>query len=42
MRNVHQRLVLYYGEPHGLRIVSEAGRGTEISFTLPNDSDYKE
>ncbi|WP_342563085.1 sensor histidine kinase [Paenibacillus sp. FSL R7-0345] len=42
MRNVHQRLVLYYGERHGLRIVSEAGRGTEISFTLPNDSDYKE
>ncbi|WP_372238281.1 sensor histidine kinase [Paenibacillus sp. FSL R7-0273] len=41
MRNVHQRLVLYYGEQHGLRIASEEGKGTEISFTIPNDSDYK-
>ncbi|WP_341872597.1 sensor histidine kinase [Paenibacillus camerounensis] len=42
MRNVHQRLVLYYGEQHGLRIESEEGEGTEISFTIPNDSDYKQ
>lgn len=42
MRNVHQRLVLYYGEQHGLRIASEEGRGTEISFSIPNDSDYKQ
>ncbi|MNB81159.1 Sensor histidine kinase YpdA [compost metagenome] len=41
MRNVHQRLVLYYGEQYGLRIASEEGIGTEISFTIPNDSDYK-
>ncbi|CAM4331148.1 sensor histidine kinase [Paenibacillus typhae] len=42
MRNVHQRLVLYYGEQYGLKIASEEGRGTEISFSIPNDSDYKQ
>ncbi|MNE66280.1 Sensor histidine kinase YpdA [compost metagenome] len=42
MRNVHQRLVLYYGEKHGLKIASEEGRGTEISFSIPNDNDYKQ
>ncbi|WP_249900781.1 histidine kinase [Paenibacillus sp. PK3_47] len=41
LRNVHQRLVLYYGEQHGLKIVSTDGQGTEISFSIPFDSDYK-
>lgn len=36
LRNVHQRLVLSYGEEHGLHIVSERGAGTEISFTIPD------
>ncbi|GJM83014.1 hypothetical protein HMSSN139_55100 [Paenibacillus sp. HMSSN-139] len=35
LRNVHQRLVLSYGEEHGLQISSEYGEGTEISFTIP-------
>lgn len=35
LRNVHQRLVLSYGEEHGLKIFSEYGRGTEFSFTIP-------
>ncbi|WP_018752618.1 sensor histidine kinase [Paenibacillus sanguinis] len=35
LRNVHQRLVLSYGEQHGLHIVSMLGQGTQISFTLP-------
>ncbi|CAM4314267.1 sensor histidine kinase [Paenibacillus phoenicis] len=35
LRNVHQRLVLSYGEEHGLQIVSEYGVGTKISFTIP-------
>ncbi|WP_339816986.1 sensor histidine kinase [Paenibacillus sp. FSL R7-0216] len=35
LRNVHQRLVLSYGEEHGLRIVSEYGIGTEFTFTIP-------
>ncbi|QSF44498.1 sensor histidine kinase [Paenibacillus tianjinensis] len=42
MRNVHQRLVMYYGEEHGLKITSEEGRGTEIFFSIPHDSDYKQ
>ncbi|MNN60493.1 Sensor histidine kinase YpdA [compost metagenome] len=42
MRNVHQRLVLYYGEQHGLNITSEEGKGTEIAFSIPHDSDYKQ
>ncbi|MEK4512223.1 sensor histidine kinase [Paenibacillus sp. FSL K6-2524] len=35
LRNVHQRLVLSYGEEHGLNITSEYGKGTEILFTIP-------
>lgn len=35
LRNVHQRLVLSYGEEHGLDITSEYGNGTEIIFTIP-------
>lgn len=35
LRNVHQRLVLSYGEEHGLKISSQQGVGTEISFTIP-------
>ncbi|MGZ7442254.1 sensor histidine kinase [Paenibacillus sp. TH7-28] len=35
LRNVHQRLVLSYGEEHGLQIASTPGSGTEITFTLP-------
>ncbi|MDU2240784.1 MAG: sensor histidine kinase [Paenibacillus sp.] len=38
LRNVHQRLVLSYGEEHGLRIKSDYGVGTEISFTIPSGS----
>ncbi|MEK3881813.1 histidine kinase [Paenibacillus sp. PL2-23] len=34
LRNVHQRLVMTYGEAHGLRIASEYGQGTTFSFTL--------
>ncbi|WP_438446101.1 sensor histidine kinase [Gorillibacterium sp. sgz5001074] len=35
LRNVHQRLVLSYGEQVGLRIDSGAGTGTRISFRVP-------
>ncbi len=41
LRNVHQRLVLYYGEKHGLNIESEEGKGTKIYFSIPGDSDFK-
>lgn len=36
LRNVHQRLVLSYGEEHGLHIASTPGSGTEIAFTIPS------
>lgn len=42
LRNVHQRLLLYYGEQQGLKIISEEGKGTEITFSIPYDSDYKQ
>ncbi|WP_058303151.1 sensor histidine kinase [Gorillibacterium timonense] len=35
LRNVHQRLILTYGERSGLTIDSEPGRGTRIYFSLP-------
>ncbi|MNF08743.1 Histidine kinase-, DNA gyrase B-, and HSP90-like ATPase [compost metagenome] len=35
LRNVHQRLVLSYGEDHGLKITSVNGKGTQIRFTIP-------
>lgn len=35
VRNVHQRIRLYYGEAYGLQIESEAGKGTHIRFRIP-------
>jgi two-component system sensor histidine kinase YesM len=35
MRNVHQRLLLLYGEAYGITIISEAGAGTRIHFIIP-------
>ncbi|SFF21394.1 two-component system, sensor histidine kinase YesM [Paenibacillus catalpae] len=33
--NVHRRIVLMYGEPYGLRISSEAGKGTTVIIAIP-------
>lgn len=41
LRNVQQRLTLYYGEAHGLRITSREGEGTQIAFSVPVDSDWR-
>ncbi|WP_238653055.1 sensor histidine kinase [Paenibacillus piscarius] len=41
LRNVQQRLTLYYGEAHGLRITSREGEGTQISFSVPVDSEWR-
>ncbi|ASA25373.1 sensor histidine kinase [Paenibacillus donghaensis] len=35
LRNVHQRLQLFYGEVYGLEIHSEAGSWTTVFMTLP-------
>lgn len=35
LRNVHQRLVMIYGEACGLTIQSELGSGTRITFEIP-------
>lgn len=40
LRNVHQRLILYYGQEHGLRIKSLEGKGTQITFSIPTGSEF--
>src|SRR5690625_984917 len=39
LKNVHQRLQLLYGEKSGLRIKSELGIGTEVSFLIHNEEE---
>ncbi|GGG11215.1 cache domain-containing sensor histidine kinase [Paenibacillus abyssi] len=35
VRNVHERLLLLYGEPYGVTITSEIGGGTRVRIKLP-------
>ena len=43
VRNVHERIRLYYGEPWGLQIESTPGQGTRITLRLPaEDAQQKE
>ncbi len=35
VRNVHDRLILLYGEPYGVTITSEPGEGTRVKIKLP-------
>lgn len=43
VRNVHERIRLYYGEPWGLQIDSEPGQGTRITLRIPaQDTQQKE
>ncbi|MGG1638535.1 cache domain-containing sensor histidine kinase [Paenibacillus sp. NRS-1760] len=35
LRNVHQRLVMIYGDGYGLTLTSELGAGTRITFEIP-------
>ncbi|WP_339220357.1 histidine kinase [Paenibacillus sp. FSL H8-0332] len=37
LRNVQQRLTLYYGAEHGLSISSREGEGTRITFSIPKE-----
>lgn len=35
LRNVHERIQLYFGEEYGLTILSQEGKGTKVIFTMP-------
>ncbi|MDG0791049.1 sensor histidine kinase [Cohnella ginsengisoli] len=35
LRSVHERVRLYFGEMHGVRIESEPGKGTRVTILLP-------
>jgi two-component system sensor histidine kinase YesM len=35
IRNVHDRLILLYGEPYGVTITSTPGQGTKVSIKIP-------
>ncbi|MDY3919670.1 MAG: sensor histidine kinase [Candidatus Limivivens sp.] len=35
LKNIHSRIVLYYGEGYGLEVKSKIGSGTEITLRLP-------
>ncbi|WP_446686261.1 sensor histidine kinase [Neobacillus cucumis] len=35
VRNVHERIQLIYGEPYGVNISSELGKGTKVRISLP-------
>jgi sensor histidine kinase YesM len=37
LSNVHQRLQSLFGPPGGLRIDSAPGRGTKVSFWVPEE-----
>ncbi|RTE02354.1 cache domain-containing sensor histidine kinase [Paenibacillus whitsoniae] len=36
--NIHQRIRLNYGEPYGLSVWSEPGKGTRVTLTFPYDA----
>jgi two-component system sensor histidine kinase YesM len=42
LRNVHQRLIMLFGEDSGLQIASSSGEGTRISFEIPMGGHFHE
>lgn len=41
LSNIHQRIRLQYGEPYGLLINSEKGKGTKVTLILPTGQENK-
>ncbi|MCL2812478.1 MAG: sensor histidine kinase [Clostridia bacterium] len=37
LKNIHHRLMLYYGPQHGLTIDSEPGKGTRVTVSVPGE-----
>lgn len=42
VKNVHQRVRLYYGEPYGLTIESEPNQGSTFTLTFPWSTEERE
>ncbi|MCT2194202.1 sensor histidine kinase [Paenibacillus sp. p3-SID1389] len=42
LRNVHERIRLFYGPPYGLEIDSSLGKGTTVSLTIPYPADVEQ
>lgn len=38
--NVHQRIILNYGSPYGLSVLSQVGRGTCVTVSLPTGTQH--
>ena len=41
LRNVHQRIQLYFGKAYGLKIISERDQGTIVRIHLPKTEEVK-
>ncbi len=41
LRNVHQRLQLYYGTEYGLRVISSEHIGTQVEISMPRKSNKR-
>jgi two-component system sensor histidine kinase YesM len=37
LRNVHQRIRLFYGDGYGIKIYSKSGNGTRVEIILPGN-----
>ncbi|WDU83497.1 sensor histidine kinase [Caloramator sp. Dgby_cultured_2] len=42
LKNINDRLKIYYGEGATLNIFSENGAGTKVSFEVPKEGVYAE
>ncbi|MDO5022239.1 MAG: histidine kinase [Eubacteriales bacterium] len=42
MKNVHERLRLYYGKDAGVQVESQKGKGTDVTIVLPLEFDEEE